>query len=112
MGKEMKEKTLGNTDIKGAKVNVPDIVVFGDGDKWQLICKASSLSEGWMKSTKAMEVPGGCFVQVTTQQKNPDGSYAIAEAIAFAPGIRVVTDERRDADKNLITVERRLMPGL
>jgi Lon protease-like protein len=35
----------------------------------------SSKSEGWMKPTKAMEI--GCIVQVTTQQRNPDGSYAI-----------------------------------
>lgn len=86
-------KTLHNSDVSGARVNVPDIRVVGDGDMWQLLCKASSEREGWMKSTKALEVPGqGCLVQVTTQQRNPDGSYAVAEAlhIIFA---RVVADE-------------------
>lgn len=88
----MSEKSLGNSDISGTKVNVPDVVVFGNGDLWQLMCKASSQREGWMKSTKAMEVPGGALVQVTTQQRNPDGSYAVAEALAFVPGVHVVDD--------------------
>ncbi len=89
----MKEKTLGNSDVSGARVNVPDIKVVGDGDSWRLLCKASSQEEGWMKSTKAMQVPGGCLVQVTTQQKNPDGSYAVAEAVCFVPGVHIVNDE-------------------
>lgn len=88
-----KRKTLNNSDISGAKKNVPDIKTFGDGDAWQLICKASSESEGWMKSTKAMQVgEAGCLVQVTTQQRNPDGSYALAEAITFVPCVHVVNE--------------------
>ncbi|MEM6354093.1 MAG: hypothetical protein AAF844_00210 [Pseudomonadota bacterium] len=83
-------KTLHNSDVSGARENVPDIKVVGDGDLFQLLCKASSESEGWMKSTKAMAVAGGCVVQVTTQQRNPDGSYAIAEALTFVPGVRIV----------------------
>ena len=86
------EKTLHNTDVSKAQNNVPDLVVFGDGDTFKLICKASSQSEGWMKSTKAMSVPGGCVVQVTTQQRNPDGSYALAEALTFAPGAKIHTE--------------------
>jgi len=81
----MNEKTLHNSDVSGARVNVPDIKVVGDGDLFQLLCKASSQSEGWMKSTKAMQVPTGIVVQVTTQQRNPDGSYAVAEALTFVP---------------------------
>lgn len=80
-------KTLGNTDINAAKKNVPDIVVFGNGDLFKLISKASSDSEGWMKSTKAMDVGIGCVIQVTTQQRNPDGTYVVAEALAFASGV-------------------------
>jgi hypothetical protein len=85
----MTEKTLHNSDISGARTNVPDIKVVGDGDMWQLLCKASSQSEGWMKSTKAIDTPEGCLVQVTTQQRNPDGSYALAEAITYVPGVSV-----------------------
>ena len=89
---DMKPKTFQNSDVSGARKNVPDIRVFGNGDTFQLLCKASSEAEGWMKSTKAMEVPGGCVVQVTTQQRNPDGSYAVAEALTFVPGVRIVAD--------------------
>lgn len=85
-------KTLHNSDITGARQNVPDIKVVGNGDMFKLLCKASSEQEGWMKSTKAVQVHEGCIVQVTTQQRNPDGSYAVAEALTFVPGVRIVAD--------------------
>lgn len=85
------EKTLYNADGDGVTKNVPDVKFFGDADTFKLICKASSEEEGWMKSTKAMEIKGvGCVVQVTTQQQNENGSYSIAEAITFVPGVKVV----------------------
>lgn len=87
------EKTLGNTDVNGARKNVKDIVVFSNGDMFKLLCKASSQDEGWMKSTKAMEVVGGCVVQVTTQQRNIDGTHSVAEALAYVPGVKIADDE-------------------
>ena len=88
-------KTLHNTDVNGAHKNVPDITVFGNGDMFKLLSKASSEREGWMKSTKAMAILGvGCVVQVTTQQRNPDGSYSLAEAVTFVPGVTIVEDSR------------------
>ncbi len=87
-----KVKTLHNSDVSGARKNVKDIRVVGNGDMFRLLCKASSENEGWMKSTKAMNVTGGVVVQVTTQQKNPDGSYAVAEALTYVPGNHVVSD--------------------
>ena len=86
------DKTLHNSDISGAKQNVKDIKVVGNGDLFQLLCKASSEAEGWMKSTKAMQTPGGCVVQVTTQQKGMDGTYVVAEALTFVPGVVIVND--------------------
>ena len=87
------EKTLHNSDVSGAKQNVPDIKVVGNGDLFKLLCKASSQNEGWMKSTKAMETPYGCVVQVTTQQKNIDGTYSVAEALTFVAGASIADDE-------------------
>jgi len=82
----MSDKTLHNSTVSGARKNVKDIQVFGNGDSFKLICKASSKAEGWMKSTKAMQIDGvGCFVQVTTQQGDN-----VAEALAFAPGVKIV----------------------
>lgn len=90
--KTVKAKTLGNSDINGTAKNVPDVQVVGNGDAFQLLCKASSETEGWMKSTKAMQLPHGCLVQVTTQQRNPDGSYAVAEALCWVTNARIAPD--------------------
>ena len=79
------KKSLGNTDVNGAKKNVKDIQFYGNGDTFQLISKASSANEGWMKSTKAMQIDGvGCVVQVTTQQGDN-----VSEALTFVPGVKI-----------------------
>jgi hypothetical protein len=75
------EKTLGNTCSNGATKDVKDIVFWGDCDVFKLISKASSQSEGWIKSTKAMQAGSSVVIQVTTQQRNTDRSYAVAEAL-------------------------------
>lgn len=86
-------KTLHNMGLSDAEENVPDLRKVGDGDMFRLLCKASSEQEGWMKSTKALQVDGvGCVLQVTTQQRNPDGSYVVAEAVTFVPGVMIVED--------------------
>ena len=87
------EKTLHNSTVSGARKNVKDIKIVGNGDMFTLLCKASSEDEGWMKSTKAMEIPGvGCVVQVTTQQRNVDLTYSIAEAVTFVPNVKIEDD--------------------
>jgi hypothetical protein len=83
-------KTLHNSTASKAKDNVSDLIVFGNGDTFKLICKASSKDEGWMKSTKAMEIEGvGCVVQVTTQQGDN-----VAEALTFVPGVKIKDIDR------------------
>lgn len=78
-------KTLTNTTASQAKDNVKDIIFWGNGDTFKLISKASSVAEGWMKSSKAMEIEGvGCVVQVTTQQGNN-----VTEAVTFVPGVKI-----------------------
>jgi hypothetical protein len=73
------KKTTTVVDSKDLKEKVPDVVLYGNPDTWKLICKASSPSEGWMKSTKAMEIEGlGILVQVSTQQ-----GQQVAEALHF-----------------------------
>lgn len=89
-------KSLHNTCANGATKNVSDIQFWGDGDTFQLISKASSESEGWMKSTKAMQAGNSVVVQVTTQQRNPDGSYSIAEALTTVPNAKIVTETYND----------------
>lgn len=90
-------KDLSISEVRGARVNISDLKVYGDGDTFRLLCKASSEEQGWMKSTKVANVPNGCIVQVTTQQQNPDGSYAVAEALTYVPGVMIdiTLDPRR-----------------
>lgn len=87
----MQDKTLGNTNMDDLKNNVSDVKVHGDPGRWVCVAKASSEKEGWMKSTKVFELGGvhSCLVQVSTQQRNPDGSWSIAEALTYVPNVRL-----------------------
>ena len=94
--KSTTSKSLGNTDVNAAKKNVKDIVFFGNGDTFKLISKASSKNEGWMKSTKAMQVDGvGCVIQITTQQGDN-----IAEALTTMLGTKI---EETKNSKGIVT---------
>lgn len=77
-----------------AKANTPDLETVGNCDSFKLLFKAGSRSQGWIKSTKALPIPGrGVVLQVTTQQRNKDGSISmVAEALTFVPGAKVVED--------------------
>nr|WP_293844223.1 hypothetical protein [uncultured Arsenicibacter sp.] len=95
------KKALDNTNIEDVKKTTPDVKVTGNGDLFQLIAKASSDSQGWMKSTKAMETPGGCVVQVTSEFRDSNGRVtACAEAITFVPGVAIGIHD--DGTKGLI----------
>lgn len=85
-------KTQDVTSQADAQKKISDIKVVGNTDTFQLLCKASSESQGWMKSTKAMQVSDGVVVQTTTQQRNLDGSYAVAEALTYVPNVKIVED--------------------
>lgn len=94
---EATTKTLHNTTASQAKDNVKDIEFWGDSDMFKLICKASSRKEGWMKSTKAMQIADiGCVVQVTTQQGDN-----VAEALVFVPDASIV--EKKDDLGNVVS---------
>jgi hypothetical protein len=84
------DKSLHNTTANGARKNVVDIKFWGDGDSFKLISKASSEEEGWMKSTKAMQAGRDVVIQVTTQQRNIDGSYSLAEALTTVENSEIV----------------------
>ncbi len=64
-----------------------DVKTYGDPDLLKLLFKAQG--KGWKKSTKAMEVPNGCIVQVTTERQSADGDWANAEAVVFVPSVKL-----------------------
>jgi hypothetical protein len=75
-------KDFGITNTRAAIDNINDLVLYGDNNLWTLLSKASSQSGRWMKSTKAMQLPAGVMIQVTTQQ----GDH-VAEALQYVPGL-------------------------
>lgn len=86
----MLKKTFSNEDITDAKRDIPDLQVYGNGDLWQCLYKVFSQSEGWMKSTKVMEIPHvGCLVQITTQIEDDFGCLQAVEALTFVPGVEI-----------------------
>ena len=101
----MVEKTLDISEVKGARENISDIKIYGDGDTFHLLCKASSQEQGWMKSTKVCNTRHGCIVQVSTQQRNPDGSYSVAEALTYVPDINI---DLESEPRRLHTIQYRL----
>ena len=102
----VEEKTLNISEVNGARKNIKDIEVYGDGDTFALLCKASSQAEGWMKSTKVCNVQSGCIVQVTTQQKNHDGNYVIAEALAYVPGVQL---DKESEPRKLVSLQELML---
>lgn len=81
-------KTLCNSNISNARKNVEDLEIVGNGDLFLLLCKAYSKKEGWMRTTKAMEIKDrGCVIQVTTQQGDN-----VAEAVCFVPDVCITED--------------------
>jgi len=98
-------KTLKNSSGQDTQNNVSDVQFWGNKDSFKLISKAWSKNEGWMKSTKVMEVPMlGCLIQVTTQQGDN-----VAEALQFVPGAVVVeiSDDNGKVTSRSITISKR-----
>ena len=92
---------MGNTDASGTRVNVKDVQFWGNCDAWKLLGKAWSKEEGWMKSSKAYEIPEvGCIVQVTTQNEEMP-----AEAITFVPGVKI----EEELDEAGVVIGRKLV---
>ena len=84
---ENQTKTVNVVSVEDLKTKVSDVEVVGNGNLFQVLSKASSKAQGWMKSTKAMQLPYGCLVQVTTQQ----GSN-VAEALCYVPDVKIAPD--------------------
>lgn len=83
------------TDVSStaaAKAATADLRVTGDPDMWKLLAKASSQSEGWMRSTKALQVGPDVILQVSERQRNPDGSYTIDNDLIRVENVKIVPD--------------------
>ncbi len=74
-----------------AKARGEELQVFGDPDRFKLLFKAQG--ERWKKSTKAMRVPGGCLVLVTSERQSVDGEWTTAESLELVPGADLIESE-------------------
>lgn len=81
------ELTSSNVVEKTADLG-DKVETAGRPDRFELLFKAQGISKGrfFIKSTKAMKVPGGCVVQVTSELQNPDNSWSISESLTFVSG--------------------------
>jgi hypothetical protein len=80
------------TSTAAAKAATSDVRVTGDPDMWQLLAKAGSESEGWMRSTKALQVGPHVILQVSERQHNANGSYTIDNDLIRVENVRIVPD--------------------
>ena len=81
-------KTLNVTSSEDLKQKVSDVEIFGNGDLFKLVAKASSKSQKWMKSTKCLNLPTGALIQVSTQN-----CENVAEALQFIPNVNYNFDK-------------------
>lgn len=81
-------KTLNVTSSEDLKQKVSDVEIFGNGDLFKLVAKASSKSQRWMKSTKCLNLPTGALIQVSTQN-----CENVAEALQFIPNVNYNFDK-------------------
>lgn len=88
-------KRLNNFDLDKKSRRAKDLSVVGNANAFQLISGVSSNCEGWARSTRAMEVQGGCIVHSSTQQRNPEGDYALSESMVYIPGVKITHDARK-----------------
>lgn len=84
-----------------AKARGEELQVFGDPDRFKLLFKAQG--ERWKKSTKAMLVPGGCLVLVTSERQSIDGEWTTAESLELVPGAELV-ESKPDGGFDLVAI--------
>lgn len=84
-GFEVGQLVTKTADLSG------DVKTFGNPDDLKLLFKVRGA--GWKKSTKALQLPNGCMIQVTTERQDNDGHWANSEAIVFVPAVRLEQTE-------------------
>ena len=89
----MRNEELNNTTPS-------DVRFWGDPEVFKLISRSSSLSEGWVRMVKAMQAGKNIMILTSTQQRNPDGTYVVSEALSLVPGALIV--EEKDANDVVI----------
>jgi hypothetical protein len=82
---------IGRLVTETADLSSQAVEVYGNPDQLKLLFKVQA--SDWKKSTKAIQTPNGCLVQVTTERRGADGSWVVAEALEFVPGVIIVEED-------------------
>jgi len=82
--KLLAEPFVTETNDLKQQINREEVKIFGNPDKLVLLFKAEG--SNWSKSTKAMQVHGGCILQVSTERKGANNTWTVAGALTFIPG--------------------------
>lgn len=77
------DRTLSTTS--GEEAVASGICSYGDPGTWVCLVKVWHPEEKWFRSTKALEVPGGVVLQVSTREH----SGHVAEALTFIPDVEI-----------------------
>lgn len=85
------KRLTGKTADLQPEIAEGKVKIEGNPDQMALLMKAVGVVDGrfFSKSTKAMELAGGCLVQVSTEVAQESGSISAAEALTFVPGVRI-----------------------
>jgi len=90
----MRNEELNNTTPS-------DLKFWGDPELFKLISRSSSLSEGWVRMVKAMQAGPNVMILTSTQQRNPDGTYVVSEALSLAPYGQI--EEKRNEEGQVVS---------
>jgi hypothetical protein len=82
---EIGEFVTRTADLSGES---PEI--YGNPDQLRLLFKVQT--NEFKKSTKAMQTPDGCLVQVSTERRGTGNSWVVAEALVFVPGVSIADE--------------------
>lgn len=96
----MSFKMSTNTSNKEVITKEPSAFIFGD-DVWKLITKYTNEDKGIMKSTKAMQVGDDVVIQVSTQIRNIDNTFVVAEALTTIQNMCII--DVTDSSGNVIS---------
>lgn len=88
------QRLITQTSDLEAELKSGKVKIEGNPDQMTLLMKAQGTVDGktFSKSTKAMQLPGGCLVQVSTEVSTDSGDLSAAEALSFVPGVQILIE--------------------
>lgn len=67
----------------------PDLKTVGDTKPWKVLFEESSEKERWSKTTRAMQLKGGCLVQTIIISETVNGVVSLDTSLVYVSGISV-----------------------